>query len=243
MPKIQFHTHPDLAGMIPNVQPATKFVPQWYKDMPKDTMELNQYDKKAQIVTHAPMIKRCVPIRDYMTSGYIIPYWVDTLLRKDTEGTYQDIFGHRPDWMQKYNLGVDWHTNNQFENSPLVKLSDGEKLVKLLSPWMVRTPKGYSTLFFSPFYHESNVMILPAIVDTDTHAIPTNFPAVLIGNEVRIEIGDPIIQALPFKRESWTSEIVTKDNDANANRQQMFQILGRFASHYTKNLWQRKHFR
>lgn len=244
MAKIKFQIHPDLVGVVPEIKPATKFVPDWYKDMPMTTQSLEEHNApNIKIAVDVPMMKRCLPVRDYLTSGYIIPYWSETLLRKSSKGHYVDLLASNPDWISKYNIGVDWHNIKQIKNSPLEELSDGEKVIKLSCPWTIATPKGYSTLFFSPFYHENDVTILPAIVDTDTHVVPTNFPAIIMGEEVKIEMGAPIIQAIPFKRETWTSEIITSTNDEVVKQRRLYPLISSFTSHYTKNLWRRKYFR
>jgi len=48
-------------------------------------------------------------------------------------------------------------------------------------------------------------MALPGIVDTDAYNAPVNFPFVLRDPKMDglIPAGTPIIQAIPFKRESW----------------------------------------
>jgi hypothetical protein len=52
--------------MFPPV-PAGKIIPEWYKDTPIEIPEIEPYTKP-----HTPTIKRCVPVLDYMTTGYVI---------------------------------------------------------------------------------------------------------------------------------------------------------------------------
>lgn len=244
MPKIKFYINRDLKGVIPDIKPASKIVPKWYKDMPlMDAVKETVNERNATVFVDHPLMKRCLPVRDYLTSGYIIPYWSNTVLTKTSEGTYLDVSHTPKNLNEDYNIGVDWHSRGQVKNSPLEQLTDGEKLLKLMCPWTLKTPKGYSTLFFSPFYHENQVTILPAIVDTDTFNIPTNFPAIIMDDNVKINMGDPIIQAVPFKRESWTSDIVSsKKGDLSKNRS-LYALLTSNVAEYTRNLWHRKYFR
>jgi hypothetical protein len=74
----------------------------------------------------------------------------------------------------------------------------------------MRTPKGYSTLFTAPFHHyDLPFQCLPAVVDTDNHPIPVNFPFLLRkGFEGIIPSDTPIIQAIPFKRDDWESNFL-----------------------------------
>ena len=238
MPHIKFSVNKELVDYLPHPKPAGKFIPSWYKKM-GITKPTKQKHKDATIIVDQPTIKKCMPVRDYMTSGYIIPYWTDTLIRRDSKGSFVDL-SPSSGVKNEANIGIDWHYIEQVKNSPLAQFTDTEKLVKILCPWAVTTPKGYSTLFFTPFYHETEVTILPAIVDTDTFSSQTNFPCLITGNESRINIGDPLIQAIPFKREDWTSSITTDEPRLNPL---MMGLLEGFKSLYTRQLWQRKRYR
>jgi hypothetical protein len=53
-----------------------------------------------------------------------------------------------------------------------------------------------------PFYS------LGAVVDTDSHPVPVNFPFFVKKNFTGLlPAGTPIIQAIPFKREDWEMSI------------------------------------
>jgi hypothetical protein len=56
--------------------------------------------------------------------------------------------------------------------------------------------------------------VLAGIVDTDTFYAPVNFPAVCQmshGSRCVLPRAAPIVQAIPFKREEWRSEIAHAD--------------------------------
>lgn len=68
-PKITFHAEQDLLEMFPHPVPAKKAIPNWYKRL-------------KQSVKHHPIAatgtsKRCVPMLDAFSQGYIIPLWSD----------------------------------------------------------------------------------------------------------------------------------------------------------------------
>ena len=238
MPHIKFNIDEGLVDYLPHPKPAGKFIPSWYKKMRTITQDIEKQGD-ATLKVDTPTVKKCTPVRDYLTSGYIIPYWTDTLIRRDSKGFFVDISPARGE-QQRYNSGISWHGLNQVRNSPLAQFTDTEKLVKVLCPWTVITPKGYSTLFFSPFYHEADITILPAIVDTDRYSSQTNFPAIVTGKECRLNIGDPLIQAIPFKREDWTSSVTTKDL---SSKNIIMGALQGFDSLYTRHFWRRKRYR
>ena len=235
MPKISFSTHPEILDVIPHPRPATKFVPDWYKEMEA------RIDCVERDVIHAPTLKACMPVRDYITSGYIIPSWQDIAFRKDKNNNYRNITDYSPAMADKYNMSYGAHDPMQVQGSPLAKFADGEKMIKLNNPWMIRTPKGYSTLFMSPFYDEIDITILPAIVDTDLHDIQINFPCIITSENAFVEKGAPLIHAIPFKRDDWKSEVKAYDEKETFKSHIKFSTT--LQSFYTKFFWQRKRYR
>ena len=242
MPKIKFQAHPDVVSVAPHPKPAKKFVPDWYKKMGNiNECPMTRRDGKAQVIDDVPTIKKCMPIRDYLTSGYIIPAWVDIKITTNSDGKYENISREPYNPQGEYRVGCEWHGIKQLEGSPLENFIDGEKCLKLISPWTITTPKGYSTLFTSPFYTEGDITALPAIVDTDLHDIPVNFPCLLNSNKCDIKRGTPLIQAFPFKRENWDSEVSAVD--LPKRRKASFNFTSVLESVYTTDYWQKKRYR
>jgi hypothetical protein len=68
-PYIRFHTHPDLLDLIPHPVPAYKSMPEWFKKL-KPTIT-------GQTIESAGTVKRCIPVLDAVSQGYIIPLWAD----------------------------------------------------------------------------------------------------------------------------------------------------------------------
>ena len=99
-----------------------------------------------------------------------------------------------------------------------------------MSPWTIKTPPGYSTMFYQPFYlQEKRFVLMPAIVDTDTYDHSIGFPGYMTDHQVDVTIpaGTPLMCALPFKRDDWQMqvdhEIVTNENS---------QAKRRFGQHF-----------
>ena len=66
---IKFHTSKELLELIPHPVPSMKAMPKWYKNL-KPTVD--GQDKAA-----GGTIKRCMPVLDGLSNGYIIPLWCD----------------------------------------------------------------------------------------------------------------------------------------------------------------------
>lgn len=236
MPKIKFSTHEDVLGAIPCPKPASKFIPSWYKDLKKE------YQCPSASVFKVPTIKQCLPVRDMMTSGYIIPAWCDMHFKKDNKGKLYLDTSKIPDAFNHiYNLGFGKHNVEQVKDTPLEAFCDGERMMKLHNPWMIRTQSRYSCFIMSPFYETSDVTILPAVVDTDTHDTHINFPCVVSSNEAFVKKGDPLVQVIPFKRDRWTSKVEATDLKKQASA--AVGILTEIKSKYTTKFWERKYYR
>lgn len=241
MTEITFDIDQHLLEVVPHPRPASKFVPDWYKNMEQEFTETGRVSEcGAMLERQFPSLKKCFPVRDYLTAGYIIPAWMEHRIKKDSKGKMHNVAelsGH----FEGYEVGCDWHGRVQVKGSPLEGFTDGDKILKINSPWRVTTPKGYSCLFFSPFYQTSQFTILPAIVDTDNHSVPINFPTIVSGDEAILEKGQPLVQVIPFKREDWSHKIIPSDKRQKHIQHLRFGTM--WGSFYTKFLWHRKRFR
>jgi hypothetical protein len=145
-----------------------------------------------------------MPVFDVMSSGYMFKTFCDLNVEKNEENTSWQ-------WSMDDFIAIESHKKSQFDSMPIDKdLWDTEFAFKFINPWIMRTPKGYSTLFTMPFHHYNlPFYTLPAVVDTDKHPIAVNFPF-LIRKDFKglIPAGTPFVQAIPFKRDDWDSEFL-----------------------------------
>lgn len=183
--KITFHsTRTDLEILKP--YPSTKGVPSWYRKMP---------GVKEGVQT----IKKCVPFLDSLAMGYHIPLPADIVW----DGKEQKF---------KTNASISLYTDHFPVQSDHVELPPefDTQPHKWNNFWHIKTPKGYSTLFIHPL----NRLDLPfysmsGVVDTDSHPLIINFPFFLRKDfEGVIKAGTPMIQAIPFKRDKWSSKML-----------------------------------
>lgn len=175
-------------------KPASKFIPDWYKNMES---YMNGAKKPDGNGSSRATIKRCMPVFDAMTAGYIITTPADVYVSIRNEEQHFE-------WAS-LSL-INFHPLQQAPEHPLHKAF---AYPKWTNPWSIKTPKGYSTLFVQPMHRESVFTILPGIVDTDEFTPAVNFPMVINDPnfEGLIPQGTPLAQAIPFKRESWTMQL------------------------------------
>lgn len=208
-------------------KPAKHAIPQWYKDTPS-------YDtgKREVINGHfTQTVKKCIPFFDALTGGYIIPLWTDIYVSKEDGDTKFNI----PNSV--HDIGL--HPLHQAELHPL---SQGTPYPKLMNPWAIRTPQGYSCLVAAPFHNPNPYfVILDGIVDTDTYTAPINFPFVLKDRDFSglIPAGTPVAQIIPFKRDEWQMNIGTDDDSI---KKASVLVASRWFDSYKSQFWHRKSF-
>jgi hypothetical protein len=196
--KIIFTNIYKLENILESPRPAKNFIPEWYKKMSAYvTGEKVPFDSGQSNGT----IKKCMPVFDAITAGYIITSVADLYVEIKEDGSpfYK--------W-SGYDL-LGFHIPEQTIGHPAKKNDEDNSSPKFINPWSIKTPKGYSVLIIQPMHRESPFTILPGVVDTDTYTQPVNFPFTLNDKnwEGLIPAGTPIAQIIPFKRESWKMEI------------------------------------
>ena len=248
MPKVTFSITENLFDAVPHPKPASKLIPSWYKRMDHTFQDeahgLNWAKIKGgawQRFNTSRTLKQCLPVRDYLTGGYIIPAWKDIMIIRKDDGKYASVSPTDEQFAFENMIGVQWHYKEQFKNSPLEKMVDGEKAVKILNPWVIKTPVGYSSLIFSPFYHKNDIEIMPAIVDTDKHDTPVHFPCILHSEEAVLQRNTPFVQVVPFKRENWSHETQKHSKTFLHDLERRAKLIA--GSIYTREFWKRKVFR
>jgi hypothetical protein len=181
--------------------PASKIIPEWYRNLESYINGDKRPNGKANTTATA---KRCMPIFDAMTGGYIISTHTDLFI---SQASGED--GKTYPYYQWANFGaISFHPKIQLPEHPDGSGHDLE-YPKWNNAWSIKTPPGYSCLFISPLHRETPIIVLPGVVDTDTYSAPVNFPFVLRDSKMDglIPAGTPIMQVIPFKREEWQMEI------------------------------------
>jgi len=207
--------------------PSSDSLPEWYKN----TMSYIDGKKKPNGNGETTAtIKKCIPVFDAISAGYLILSPADIYVsKKDGMVWYEWAAGFK----------VEFHPVEQALNHPERKDAPYPKWV---NPWGIKTPSGYSCLFTQPMHRDLPFTLLDGIVDTDTYTAPVNFPFTLndITWEGLIPAGTPIAQVIPFKRESWKME-VSNDNE-NVNK--ITRLLrSKFFDSYKNQFWHRKEYK
>ena len=211
-------------------KPAIKDVPDWYKDTSEYMGEVGRLAFPNGTTTHT--IKKCIPVFDAMTSGYILYTQVDIQVSRENDLPFYT-------WPEQSAIST-----HPVEQAPLHPTRNEAPYPKWNNPYAISTPPGYSILFTQPMHRKSVFTIFDGIVDTDTYKAPVNFPFVL--NDVKwqgvIPAGTPMAQVIPFKRESWKHNIGSK-KDLAENEKTTQKLRTILFNSYKRQFWFKKDYR
>lgn len=216
--------------------PASSMIPDWYKDLESYLSGEKRPDGNAGTTATA---KRCMPIFDAMSGGYLIITHTDLFVsqKEDPDGKIVPYF----EWA---NYGaISFHPKGQLPEHPD---DTGHEVAypKWMNTWGVKTPSGYSSLFIPPLHRENPIIILPGVVDTDVYNAPVNFPFVLKDPKMEglIPAGTPIVQVIPFKRDAWKLELGNRE-DLDSQMNMTKKLRSVFFDSYKRQFRQPKEYR
>lgn len=220
-------------NVLAKPKPASDSIPEWYKKAQPYT---DQSGKKAPRLDGQPYatVKKCMPLWDMMTAGYIIETPYDIYVRQTPEGPY---------WQWGEMQAIAFQTMEQTQGHP--NWRDINYAVRIVHPWSIKTPKGYSILIMQPTHREPTpISILPGIVDTDDYSIPFNMFIKLVDPtfEGMIPAGTPFAQIIPFKRENWNSKL-GGENERKKYNSDIRKFGTVFFDRYKKFWWNRKEYK
>ena len=218
--------------------PAVQALPDWWKNATPFEKGPDNPDGKKFILRDRvsnSSFKRCTPMFDAISSGYIIPLWADVQVTQN--------FGDIP--------LITWRTrNNVFEvhgrgarDVPPPPGYDNH-VFKYCNAWIPQTPKGYSCLITSPYgYQDLPFKVIPGIVDTDKSTLELVFPVwIKSGLEGVVEHGTPLVQIIPFKRDEWKAEFTAYEDGEYYGVIEETNFNKNIVSHYKRNVWSKKIF-
>jgi hypothetical protein len=176
------------------ILPASNFYPPEWRQIPNNEIKPFEDPEGGELKS----IKLCPAVNDYIGAGYVIPAWCDieiSFVDDDVVVKYSD-----PDYR------LQTHLPEQLE--PLLKNKFKSRIdIKLSNPWAIHTKPGYSLMWLPMLYHDTNYQAMPGILDTDL--ILNDNPINIMLKEEKttlIKLGDPLVQVIPFKRETITAE-------------------------------------
>ena len=215
---------------MPDIKPAKHFIPDWYKDI----KGYNKNNLKIEENGHTPMLnlKSCMPFFDPFNTGYMVEL-------------FQDLYVEIKDGKPKINwIGAPDPVSVREIEENIIPVPHGyaESHFVWKYPHVLNAKKGYSAIVTHPFNrHDLPFISLTGIIDIDVLVGNGNIPFFIQeGFEGLIPKGTPILQIIPFKRESWKinkdDSLILKNDKENTEKSR--SIIG----WYKDNRWQKKEF-
>jgi hypothetical protein len=244
--EIEFSAHEDYFALKEDYPiPAKLNIPEWYKNLEHSILNRT--------------IKGCMPFLDSLTAGYVLKMPQDFYVRHNVDNknekgekikdSFQTFGLHDVQQLLhvksiNLNSGLDMHSIKQVEGSPFIEKNKNLPFYKILNPWKIKTPKGYSCLFVPPLNNsDDRFSIIPGIVDTDIFPNEINFPIIINGDkysvlETTIKKGTPYVQVRPFKRDNWQIKLKSiKQKEVQNSR--LFYGL-KVINNYKERYWNKK---
>jgi len=216
--EIKFLYHDEiLDGVCDPPVKSSKYLPQWI-----------------QKLDGVRTAKKCVPLVEACSEGYIWKTHCDVLFKITKEGIQAETFQDSINF-DSVKMGMPFVSKHNFEQAYPENhtLDEIEKLYgplphhtifKLSNFFVIETPKGYSCRFKNiSNLHNLPLQFFEGVVETDKFYSSINFPFRYTGpkepHTYMLKKGTPVVQIIPFKREKWKSTvgIVNRKKLANAH--------------------------
>jgi hypothetical protein len=194
---IEFYCHPNAQDVIPEPKPAIKYLPEWFRILAPENKEIKDTTFNIPSMT----AKKCFPMIDAMSLGFVIPLCGDLQVTVDNDLTQIKV--HNPPGLKL----AEFHNVNQIGG----KTAPGFPMdpIKFINHWVIKTKPGWSTLFIPPLNHfDAPFTCLGGLVDTDRYPKEVNFPAIWHkpGFDGVLTSGTPLVVAIPIKRNTFNKK-------------------------------------
>jgi hypothetical protein len=215
---------------MPNIKPAKNYIPDWYKDIKgynKNNLKIKKENNRIEL-----NLKSCMPFFDPFNIGYIVELAQDIYVEIE-DGSPKIIWRGVPDPLSAREVG---------ENIIPIPHGYSDTHFTWKNPYILNAKKGYSAIVTHPFNrHDLPFITLTGIMDIEVLVGNGNIPFFIKkGFEGLIPRGTPILQIIPFKRESWKinkdESLIEKNNKENIDKER--SMIG----WYKSNRWQKKEF-
>jgi hypothetical protein len=215
-------------------KPAKNAIPEWYKNTSPYIDSSKIIDKEGGTTS---TIKKCMPVFDAITSGYVLYTQVDVQVTQKKENG--ELFKE-----------FKWPSQNPIDFHPISQASLHPKrneysYFKWINPYLVTTPAGYSTLFLPPLHNPNSIFtILEGIVDTDIFKSPVSLPFTFNNQDWEgiIPAGTPMAQVIPIKRDIWQHSFGSK-KEIKEMEIITAKLRSVFFNKYKNLFWQKKEYK
>jgi hypothetical protein len=217
------------AEFSPEPKPGSRALPEWYKQQPGS---VDNGELLAQFGQPASTVKKCLPIFDVITAGYIIVAPLDIYI----DATDPDKLSYQiPAAMTLFKGDIfATHDRKQYANMPMESDLYHQDLLRIMPFWIASTPPGFSALFLDPLHKDPTPLTaLPGLIDTDGYPSDGHLSfKVQKGFKGVIKQGTPLVQVIPFRREDWKMEVVDASESESFLKRHRMNLRSTFNNGY-----------
>lgn len=166
---------------------AAKFIPQWFKTLPKNLYIDDQLDPKNTL-------RSCPGFIDLYKEGFIVPSWSEFNLELGSD-YYRFAFADKKSSIASHNI-------NQLRNSPF---SETHIIGKLVNPWWIKANKQTKLLFTAPTWNNfgaDDLCVVPGVMNLHDFFIGLNinmlFKKQPEAKVYSISFGQPLCHIIPL---------------------------------------------
>jgi hypothetical protein len=213
--QIEFKCYADDWDVIPKPYPASQWQPEWFKSLKhrviddgakeaelKRTRFFSSKSNKGKQAKgfYTSTVKRCTPLVEALSAGWIIPLAQDVHIRSNKDCSMLDWEFQRGDKPM-----VEVHERAQIgdENHPAYP----KWPFKWRNWWQITTPPGISLMFVDPLNRKDNRLFtcFDAIVEADWYDEFINFPFTWNVPDFNgvVPVGTPLVQVIPIRRTDY----------------------------------------
>ncbi len=217
-PHIEFTTHDYGARINSPIVPASEMLPDAWTNLQGVYHLQNQEMKTARI---------CPALGEWMDMGYILRAHCDIEVQLLDN---MPAVNHVPCRVVYSDPKYNTEGFGPIQIGKLLPDYEFRGVVKLQHPWWVKTAPGYSCLLIPLLYWNQPFHAVPGVLDTDICHM--DFPINIMVKKKKdfvIKLGDPLVQIIPFKKESIVGvSRETNDGDRTRNKKLLSQLFSRF---------------
>ena len=226
---VEYGTRPDIEDAVPAITLASKSLPKKYTDIPKHLHGTDMGER------YNGTVRACIPFRDAMTEGLIIPFPFDLVVESSMGGKeIRWYWGDEKNHDSFLQDGVQTHDARQFGDFY------SNHVLKIPSPYFIKTSNNLLALYGPLTNREVPLRPFSGLINHagDGYACEVNIPCGWIGEDGlhKFRQGEPLAQVVFVPRKKPSMRQATFDGESQEVLSQKRRL------HYTADAYL-KHWR